>query len=91
MATVIQLASEAAMRRQKIDHQIVNLGREWNYVRVLEAEAAFTGLTALILGLNIDRWWLEFQGLLPSMGFLHINRHVGILRCIDLCLIIRRR
>jgi hypothetical protein len=53
--TELRLNSAAAMRRQEIDHNILKLGREWDFERVLEAEAAITGLTGIVLALTVDK------------------------------------
>jgi hypothetical protein len=69
--TELRLSAAAAMRRPEIDHDILRLGREWDFERVLEAEAAITGLTGIVLALTVDKRWLGLPGLAASMVFLH--------------------
>lgn len=61
----------AAAGNTDIDAQVDALGREWDFDRTLEAEAAFTGLAGVILALAADKRFLVIPGFAAAMLFLH--------------------
>jgi hypothetical protein len=50
---------------------IERLDREWSFDRLVEAEAALTGLIGLALGARLERRWLVLPGVVSSMLLLH--------------------
>lgn len=51
--------------------RLAALDREWDTDRVIEAEAAVTGLAGLVLGCTVDRRWLAVPALVGAMLALH--------------------
>jgi hypothetical protein len=72
-----RLDAEAALRIQSVaengetlSDSIAELDREWDFERVLQAEAATMGLIGLLLGVRYPRF-LFLPGVVASMVFLH--------------------
>jgi hypothetical protein len=51
--------------------RLKRLGQEWDFERIVEAEAAVTGLAGLLLGLAVDRRFLIVPGVATGMMLLH--------------------
>jgi hypothetical protein len=73
-----RLDAEAAFRIQSaakdgktLSDSIANLDQEWDFERVLEAEAATMGLLGLALAVRIHPRFLILPGVVASMVFLH--------------------
>jgi hypothetical protein len=68
---------QARMRIQEgtadpdLDRRITELGREWDFERVIETEAAATGLLGLALAIAVDRRFLIIPGVATAMMLLH--------------------
>jgi hypothetical protein len=54
-----------------IERRIVELAREWDFERVIETEAAATGLLGLALAVIVDRRFLIMPGIATAMMLLH--------------------
>ena len=54
-----------------IDERIEELGREWDFERVVETEAAITGLLGLALAATVHRRFLILPGFATAMMLLH--------------------
>ena len=54
-----------------IEHRIAELGREWDFERVIETEAAATGLLGLALAVAVDRRFLIIPGVATAMMLVH--------------------
>jgi hypothetical protein len=55
----------------ELEALIERLDREWSFDRLVEAEAALTGLIGLALGARLDRRLLVLPGVVSSMLLLH--------------------
>jgi len=53
------------------DDRLDTLDHEWNFERVIETEAAATGLIGLLLAARFDRRFLVIPGVVASMMLLH--------------------
>ena len=54
-----------------VNRRIEDLGREWDFERVIETEAAATGLLGLALAVTLDRRFLIIPGVATAMMLLH--------------------
>jgi hypothetical protein len=54
-----------------LTRRVEELGREWDFERVLEAEASSVGLAGLALGLFVSRTFLVVPGVAAAMVLLH--------------------
>jgi hypothetical protein len=61
----------AARDDMDLDGPIAALGREWDFERVLQAEAAATGLVGLLLALRVHPNFLFVPAFAAAMLFLH--------------------
>jgi hypothetical protein len=72
-----RLDAEAAERlrvaadQENHEARLERLAREWDFERVVEAEAAFTGLAGLALAAAVDRRFLIIPGVATAMMLLH--------------------
>lgn len=73
-----RLDAEAALRIKTaanddaaLSESIAELDREWDFERILEAEAATMGLVGLLLGVRVHPRFLLLPGFVASMVFLH--------------------
>ena len=69
--TALRLQEVAGARGEHFASRLRQVGREWSFERVIETEAAVTGLTGILLGLKLDRRWLALSGVASSMLLLH--------------------
>lgn len=58
-------------QQDDIDSRIEELGREWDFERVIETEAAITGLAGLALAVTVNRRFLLLPGFATAMVLLH--------------------
>lgn len=70
-AAVLRIEASARTGGADLAERLADLEREWDFDRVLEAEAALMGLTALGLGVLLDRRLLLAAGVVSSMVTLH--------------------
>jgi hypothetical protein len=70
-AAVLRIEASARGGAADVPERLAELEREWDFDRVLEAEAALMGLTALGLGVFMDRRLLVAAGVVSSMVTLH--------------------
>lgn len=70
-AAVLRIEAAARDGAADMRERLAELEREWDFDRVLEAEAAVMGLTALGLGVFVDRRLLVAAGVVSSMVVLH--------------------
>lgn len=61
----------AASGGEDLNRAIAELDREWDFERVMEAEAATMGLAGLALAVAVDRRFLFLPGFVAAMGLLH--------------------
>jgi hypothetical protein len=73
-----RLDAQAALRIQgsegdgkNLSQLIAQADREWDFERVLEAEASVMGLLGLALGVTVHRRFLFLPGFAAAMVFLH--------------------
>jgi hypothetical protein len=69
--TELRLREAASRSKDGLTDRITDLGREWNFDRVIEVEASMTGLTGLVLGAFLDPRFLLMPGMAASMLLLH--------------------
>jgi hypothetical protein len=67
----IRLRDAAGSPAGDLNDRIEALDREWDFERVVEAEASFMGLTGLAIALAMDRRLLVLPAFVASMLFLH--------------------
>jgi hypothetical protein len=67
----LRLRAVAAQERSALTHRIEELEREWDFDRIIEAEASLMGLTGLVLGIVVDRRFIAIPALVTSMMLLH--------------------
>lgn len=60
-----------ASGRKDLSSEIAQLEGEWDFERVMEAEAATMGLMGIALAVFIDRRFLFLPGFVAAMGLLH--------------------
>jgi hypothetical protein len=53
------------------DEHLDRLAREWDFERIVEAEAALTGLAGLALAVTVDRRFLFIPGVATAMMLVH--------------------
>jgi hypothetical protein len=70
-AALLRIDASARAGAVDVPERLAELDREWDFDRVLEAEAAVMGLTALALGVFLDRRLLAAAGVVSSMVALH--------------------
>jgi hypothetical protein len=56
---------------ESLGRRIAQLEREWDFDRVLEAEASTMGIVGLILSAAVDRRFLVVPGIVSAMVLLH--------------------
>ena len=56
---------------EQLTGRLRKLNREWDFERVLEAEASTMGIAGLVLGITVDRRFLFLPGIVASMVLLH--------------------
>ena len=61
----------SAAEPEEISERILELDREWDFERVLEAEAAATGLAGVAMALSAGRTWALMPGMAAGMVLLH--------------------
>jgi hypothetical protein len=66
-----RLQNQAGQDREALDRRASELEREWDFERLLEAEASTMGLMGLILSVTVDRRFLIIPGVVASMVLLH--------------------
>src|SRR5947209_14291072 len=69
--TELRLREAASRSKDGLTDRIIDLGREWNFDRVIEVKASMTGLTGLVLGAFLDCRFLLMLGMAASMLLLH--------------------
>jgi hypothetical protein len=69
--TELRLRSAATQDRGALTERIEELEREWDFDRIIEAEAAIMGVSGLILGVMVDRRFTAIPALVTSMMLLH--------------------
>ena len=69
--TQLRLRRAAAMPEDRQSERITDLDTEWDFERVVEAEASLMGLTGLILGAFVDRRLLVLPAFVASMLLMH--------------------
>lgn len=67
----LSLRAAAGSPAEDVSARIERLDREWDFDRVLETEAALTGLLGLVLGVTRNRRLLILPGVAASMMLLH--------------------
>lgn len=65
------LLTSASADGQVLREKIIAAGYEWSFDRVVEVEAALTGIAGLILGVAINRRFLAITGFAASMMLVH--------------------
>lgn len=70
----LRLRFYAAQDGAVLTRRIEELDREWDLDRVVEAEAAVTGLTGLLLGMFVDRRLLAIPAVAAAMMLLHATQ-----------------
>src|SRR5690606_36339610 len=70
-AALLRIDASAQGGAVDVSERLAALDREWDFDRVLEAEAAIMGLTAIGLGMFLGRRLLAAAGIVSSMVALH--------------------
>lgn len=70
-AALLRIAAAAGVGHTSISERLAELDLEWDFDRVLEAEAAAMGLLTLGLSVFLDRRFLVAAGVVSSMVTLH--------------------
>jgi hypothetical protein len=65
----------ATQPKEVIEERILELEREWDVERWVQANASGVGLAGLILGVGVDRRWLALTG--GVLGFLLLHSTQG--------------
>lgn len=71
IATRLRLRRAAALPAADLSERISVVDKEWDFERVVEAEASLMGLTGLLLGAFIDRRLLAMPALVATMLLVH--------------------
>jgi hypothetical protein len=66
-----RLRLAASEDEEQLRERIQKIGREWNFDRLVEAEASITGLTGIVLGATVDSRFLFMPGVASAMLFVH--------------------
>jgi hypothetical protein len=66
-----RLREYAAWDEDALGHRITQIEREWDFERVLEAEASTMGIAGLILSVAVDRRFLLLPAIVSAMVLLH--------------------
>lgn len=69
--TQLRLRRAAAMPEGHVTERITSLDAEWDFERVLEAEASLMGLTGLLLGAFVERRLLVMPAVVATMLLVH--------------------
>jgi hypothetical protein len=70
-AALLRIEASARTGAAEVPERLAELDREWDFDRVLEAEAAVMGLAAIGLGVFLDRRLLGLAAVVSSMVTLH--------------------
>ncbi len=81
--TELRIREAASRSKDGVTDRIIDLGREWNFDRVIEVEASMTGLTGLVLGAFLDTRFLLMPGMAASM--LRCIRYRAGIHCCRCC------
>lgn len=71
MEAQLRLREAATIPSQGLTDRLTSLDREWDFERVVEAEASLMGLAGLALAITVDRRLLALPGFVASMLLLH--------------------
>jgi hypothetical protein len=67
----LRVREAATLPSQGLTDQLTALDREWDFERLVEAEASLMGLGGLALAMTVDRRLLALPGFVASMLLLH--------------------
>jgi hypothetical protein len=62
---------EDSAAEPNVSGRIDEIGREWDFERIIETEAAATGLLGLVLGVAVNRRFLVVPAVATAMMLLH--------------------
>lgn len=72
--TELRLQADAGRDRGALTNRVEELEREWDFDRIIEAEASVMGLTGLMLTILVDRRFFVIPALVTSMMLLHATQ-----------------
>lgn len=67
----LRLREAATLPSQGLTDRLTGLDREWDFERLVEAEASLMGLAGLALAMTVDRRLLALPGFVASMLLVH--------------------
>lgn len=68
------LLSVSSADNQILQEKISAVGHEWSFERIVEVEAALTGLAGIVIGAAVDRRFLAIPGFAAAMMLLHATQ-----------------
>lgn len=66
-----QLRIQESAADSDVTKKLAQLGREWDFERIIEAEAAATGLLGLALAITVNKRFLLMPAMATAMMLLH--------------------